>query len=73
LANDEHFTAFREQLEYVAPLPKIPEWEEIATAIYEHGEEAVRGAKSTAGALKALDAQANQILEKRRWIVEQRR
>jgi len=73
LAKDKHFAAFREQLEYVAPLPKVPEWEQIATAIYEHGEEAVRGAKSPAAALKALDAQADQILEKRRWIVEQRR
>ena len=73
LENDPHFAAFREQLEYVAPLPKVPEWEQIATAIFEHGEEAVRGAKSPAGALAALDAQTDQILEKRRWIAEQRR
>jgi multiple sugar transport system substrate-binding protein len=73
LAKDRHFVAFREQLESVAPLPKVPEWEQIATAIYEHAEEAVRGAKTPAGALAALDAQTDQILEKRRWIAEQRR
>lgn len=73
LKNDPHFAAFREQLEHVAPLPKVPEWEQIATAIFEHGEEAVRGAKTQAGALRALDAQTDEILEKRRWIAEQRR
>ena len=72
LQNDPHFTAFREQLEYVEPLPKVPEWEQIGTAIYQHGEEAVRGAKTPAAALAALDAQTNEILEKRRWVLAHR-
>jgi multiple sugar transport system substrate-binding protein len=69
LANDSHFAAFRAQLEYVAPLPKVPEWEQIGTAIYERGEEAVKGAKKTDAVLAALDAQTNEILEKRRWVL----
>jgi len=69
---DPAFDAFREQLESVAPLPKVPEWEQIGTAIYLHQEEAVRGAKTPAEALAALDAQANEILEKRRWVLTHR-
>lgn len=68
-AMDPAFDAFRQQLEYVAPLPKVPEWEQIGTAIYLHQEEAVRGAKTPAAALAALDAQTNEILEKRRWVL----
>jgi multiple sugar transport system substrate-binding protein len=69
LANDPHFPAFREQLESVEPLPKVPEWEQIATLMFEQGEQAVRGAKTTAQALASLDRQTDQILEKRRWIL----
>jgi multiple sugar transport system substrate-binding protein len=73
LKNDPHFPAFREQLERVEPLPKVPEWEQIATAMYQHGEEAVRGAKTPPQALAALDRQADEILEKRRWLVAHHR
>jgi len=69
LANDSHFAAFRVQLEHVEPLPKVPEWEQIATGIFQHGEEGVRGAKTQAQVLAALDADANRLLEKRRWVV----
>ncbi len=69
LANDPLFPAFREQLERVAPLPQVPEWEEIATTIYEHGEAAVRGKFTEAQALADLDRTTDRILEKRRWIL----
>jgi len=72
LANDSHFAAFRAQLEHVEPLPKVPEWEQIATGIFQHGEEGVRGAKTQAQVLVALDADANRLLEKRRWVVAHR-
>jgi multiple sugar transport system substrate-binding protein len=69
LANDKHFPAFRAQLERVAPIPKVPEWEQIATAIYDRGEAAARGAVAPAVALRQLDTRADELLEKRRWML----
>ncbi|MEA2337563.1 MAG: multiple sugar transport system substrate-binding protein, partial [Thermoanaerobaculia bacterium] len=69
LANDTRFAAFRVQFERVAPLPKVPEWEQIATAIYDRGEAAARGAVTPAVALRQLDARADELLEKRRWMI----
>ena len=72
LANDPHFPAFRKQLERVAPFPAVAEWEQIATAMYEHGEVAVRGAMTPPATLADLDRTADDILEKRRWILQRR-
>ena len=69
LTNNTHARAFRDQLERVLPLPQVPEWEEIATAIYEHGERAIRGAATVDQALAALDRDVNVILEKRRHLL----
>ena len=72
LANDRHTRAFREQLERVRPLPKVPENELIVTKVFEQGERAARGAASVDEALRALDAEVNRILEKRRWLLARR-
>lgn len=72
LAKDPHFAAFRVQLERVAPFPPVPEWEQIATTLYEHGDATVRGAMSVPSALADLDKTADVILEKRRWVLERR-
>ncbi|HVT58504.1 MAG TPA: sugar ABC transporter substrate-binding protein [Thermoanaerobaculia bacterium] len=69
LARDPYFAAFRQQLERVEPLPRVPEWEQIATVIFEQGEAAVRGAATPAAALAALDRTADDILAKRRWVL----
>ncbi len=69
LMKETHFPAFREQLERVMPLPKVPEWEQIATVILDRGEAAARGAQSPAAALTALDNRADALLEKRRWML----
>jgi multiple sugar transport system substrate-binding protein len=69
LANDPYFPAFREQLERVQPFPKVAEWEQIATSIFQHGESAVRRASTPAAALADLDRTANDILAKRRWVL----
>ncbi|HKS24238.1 MAG TPA: sugar ABC transporter substrate-binding protein [Thermoanaerobaculia bacterium] len=71
LVSDPHFAAFREQLERVEPLPKVPEWEQIATAIYDRGEAAARYASTVPAALAQLDARADALLEKRRWMLRQ--
>jgi multiple sugar transport system substrate-binding protein len=69
LANDPYFPAFREQLERVQPLPKVPEWEQIANSIYAQGEAAIRRTKTPAAALAALDRTADGLLAKRRWML----
>lgn len=69
LANNRYARAFREQLEHVRPLPPVPEWEQIATQVYEHAERAVRGGRSLDEALAALDRDVDAILEKRRWLL----
>jgi multiple sugar transport system substrate-binding protein len=69
LANNKYARAFREQLERVVPTPQVPEWEEIATTIFEHGEQAIRGVKSVDQALASLDQDVNAMLEKRRYLL----
>ena len=69
VANDPPLAAFREQLEHVAPLPRVPEYEQIATAIAEDDEAIVRGRMTIEQAMNDLDAKANHILAKRRWVL----
>ena len=71
LANNKYARAFREQLELVVPTPQVPEWEEIATTIFEHGEQAIRGVKSVDQTLASLDQDVNAMLEKRRYLLAQ--
>ena len=70
-ANNKYTLAFRQQLERVVPTPQVPEWEEIATTIFEHGEQAIRGAKTVDATLKSLDQDVNAMLEKRRYLLAQ--
>jgi multiple sugar transport system substrate-binding protein len=69
LAGDPYFPAFKEQLERVKPFPKVPEWEQIATSIFQHGEAAVRRASTPEAALADLDRTTEDILAKRRWVL----
>jgi multiple sugar transport system substrate-binding protein len=71
LAGDRHLAAFGKQLERVVPTPKVPEWEQIATTVFEFGETAARGGLTPQRALAALDEKTDWILEKRRWVLEQ--
>jgi multiple sugar transport system substrate-binding protein len=72
LDTDPQQRAFLEQLRHVAPTPKVPEWEQIATNIFETSERVVRGRQTEAQALAALDAQVDAKLEKRRWLLARR-
>jgi multiple sugar transport system substrate-binding protein len=72
VANDPPLAAFRVQLEHVAPLPRVAEYEQIATNIAEDGEAVVRGRMTVEQALNDLDAKANRILAKRRWVLARR-
>lgn len=69
LADDPKVAAFREQLDRVVPLPPVPEWEQIATKVYQFGEAAVRGRMTVEEALAALDRDVGAILAKRRWML----
>jgi multiple sugar transport system substrate-binding protein len=72
LAGDVHARAFREQLERVEPSPRVPEWERIATEMRIVAEQAVHDNLSVDAAAAELDARADRILEKRRWILARR-
>jgi multiple sugar transport system substrate-binding protein len=72
LAADPKAAAFLVQLEHVVPLPKVPEWERIATLVAERAEQVMRGGSSLDAALAGLDADTDRILEKRRWLLARR-
>jgi multiple sugar transport system substrate-binding protein len=69
LAGDPRARAFRVQLSRVEPLPRVPEWEQIAQKLPEDLEAAIRGRQPVDAALAALDRDVDRILEKRRWIL----
>jgi multiple sugar transport system substrate-binding protein len=70
LIGDRHTRAFWEQLQRVEPLPAVPEIELIVTKVFETGEKVVRGGTPVARALADLDKQVDDILEKRRWMLD---
>src|SRR4030095_9629283 len=73
LVDDVYARAFRDQLERVKPTPKVPEWERIATEIRVVTERLVHGDLSVEQAAAELDARADRILEKRRWLLARER
>ena len=56
LASDVKARAFRDQLARVTPLPRVPEWEQIAQKVAEDLEGAIRGRETVPAALASLDA-----------------
>ena len=70
LANDPAARAFEDQLQRVVPTPQVPEWELIATRIFDYGEQVIRGGMPADTALVRLDAEVNTILERRRWLLD---
>ena len=69
LAKDVYAQAFRQQFERVKPAPKVPEWERIATEMRLVAERVTHGELTVDQAVVALDAKADHILEKRRWML----
>jgi len=70
LQTDSRLTAFRLQLENARPTPKVPEWERIAGLLVQYTELVVRERLSAEAALARLDAEADRVLEKRRWLLQ---
>jgi multiple sugar transport system substrate-binding protein len=83
LARDPHVQPFRDQLERVKRTPPVPEWERIATEMRVVSERAARQlspattprelAAIVDAATRELDIRADEMLEKRRWILDHRR
>jgi multiple sugar transport system substrate-binding protein len=69
LMSDPHTRAFGEQLERVLAVPKVPEWERIATEMRVVLERVVHGDLPAGRAAAELDLRADRILEKRRWML----
>lgn len=73
LMRDPAVAPFRAQLEHATALPKVPEWERIVTEMQIVAERMVRGQYSVDAAAKEIDARADRLLEKRRWMIEKGR
>ncbi len=73
LSGDAKARAFRVQLEHVTPMPRVPEWEQIAQEVPEALEPAVRSRESVAACLVRLDSDVDRILAKRRWMLARRK
>jgi multiple sugar transport system substrate-binding protein len=71
LIGNAYARAFYNQLQRVVPTPKVPEWEQIATRIYEAAESVIRGGVSIDAALGALDRDVNELLAKRRRLLDE--
>ena len=72
LSRNDKARAFREQLERVQPVPLVPEIELIMQKLVEYAEQSIRGRVPPAEAMRRLDAEVNNTLEKRRWLLERR-
>ncbi|NHZ90025.1 extracellular solute-binding protein [Massilia sp. CCM 8733] len=72
LRGDPYSAAFREQLERAKSPPKVPEWERIGTEMRIVTEALVAGRMTVEQAVTELDARTDRILEKRRWMLDQR-
>ena len=71
LHEDPLAAAFGQQLERVRPTPKVLEWERIAQEMRIVSEQVVRGGLDQDAAVRRLDARVDEILAKRRWIIQQ--
>ncbi|MDP1678085.1 MAG: sugar ABC transporter substrate-binding protein [Bacteroidota bacterium] len=72
LANNKYIQAFHTQLERVEPLPQVAEWEQIVIRLQIYVEYIATQTMTVDEALKKFDAEVDQMLEKRRWLVEQK-
>ena len=68
LAGDPQVAAFFTQLGHVQPMPRVAEWEQIATRLYERAEEAIQGVATNEQVLAGLDRDVDRFLAKRRWV-----
>ncbi|MGH8215158.1 MAG: sugar ABC transporter substrate-binding protein [Rhodanobacteraceae bacterium] len=70
LKNDPKLRAFRAQLEHMRPAPQVPEWEQIVNMMQDVAARAIAGQLTIDQATAQMDARADTILAKRRWVLE---
>ena len=70
LARDPTLSAFAGQLARAAPMPNVPEWPRITTEVQLIAERMVRGALGVTQAAREMDAAADRLLAKRRWLLD---
>jgi multiple sugar transport system substrate-binding protein len=70
LTESKFARAFRMQLDRVRSPPRVPEWERICQEMRMAAERVVQGTSSVEQAQVALDRKADEILEKRRWMMD---
>ena len=70
LVESPYARAFLAQLDRVRSPPKVPEWERIATEMRLAGERVVQRVQTIEEAVVALDRKTDEILAKRRWMLE---
>jgi multiple sugar transport system substrate-binding protein len=70
LIESPYAKAYLAQLDRVRSPPKVPEWERIATEMRLTGERVVQGVQTIDEAVVALDRKTDEILAKRRWMLE---
>ncbi|WP_326543744.1 extracellular solute-binding protein [Pseudorhodoferax sp.] len=68
---DDRTAAFADQLQRVKPAPAVLEWERIVVEMQRAAEQLVREGGELAPTLAALDMQVDEILAKRRWLLQQ--
>ncbi|MDE3058737.1 MAG: sugar ABC transporter substrate-binding protein [Bacteroidota bacterium] len=68
--NNKYIKAFRTQLEYVKPMPQVPEWEQIAMKVQSYSEAAATKKLTVKESLVELDRDVDRILDKHRWMVK---
>jgi multiple sugar transport system substrate-binding protein len=71
LVESPYARAFLSQLDRVRSPPKVPEWERIATEMRLTGERVVHRVRTVDEAVIELDRKTDEILAKRRWMLEQ--
>ncbi|MBS0432927.1 MAG: sugar ABC transporter substrate-binding protein [Proteobacteria bacterium] len=70
LRADPKLHAFREQLERLQPAPPVPEWEQIVNMMQDTAARAIAGQSTIDQAAARMNAQADAILAKRRWVLD---
>jgi multiple sugar transport system substrate-binding protein len=70
LVQSPYARAFRVQLDRVRAPPKVPEWERIAQEMRMAAERVIQGTSTLDRAMVDLDRKADEILEKRRWMMD---
>ncbi|MGV2497102.1 extracellular solute-binding protein [Pelagerythrobacter aerophilus] len=73
LAGDRVVAPFAHQLERAQPLPKVPEWERVVTEMQVVADRMVRGDYTVRSAAAEMDLRVDEILAKRRWMMERGR